>query len=233
MTHFGIRTSLRFTPLGEMRGTDLALFAYRDAEALKSSPTPRQPWAPPLNQHARVGTDGISALAPQTKLCHLRIRSCRLGRNTGKVGGGKGLGCRLVFLAPASEKWELRSGTVKGKNYSPSFPSSGAEGANLPGHWHRQCCHGDFAAFSMCCPRQVPPPRLRAGCTWQYFLPGAKRNQWSRWRTTCSTLPAYNQSHAIIYFKKYFSFYFTVKLLCKSLGVLRCLTVKIHMMHLH
>lgn len=83
MTHFGIRTSLRFTPLRETRGTDLPYFAHRDAEALKSSPTPPQPWVPPVNKSA-VEADGISALAPQTKL-----RSRRLGRSAGRQRKGR------------------------------------------------------------------------------------------------------------------------------------------------
>ena len=142
----------------------------------------------------------------------------------------EGIRMQAGLPPPTSKKRELRSGTVKGKNYSPSFPSSGAAGANQPQYWHRRCCHGDSVAFSTCCPRQVSPsPRLRAGRTWQYILPGLKSNQRSKWRITCSTVAAHNQYHATIYF----SFYFTVQLLCKSSGVLRWLTVKIHMMHLH
>ena len=120
MTHFGRRTSLRFTPLGEMRGTDLLLFAHRDAEPPKSSPTP-QPWAP-VNKHAGVGADGISALAPQTKLCYIRIRSRRLGRSTGKVGGGKGLGCRLVSLLLPVKNESWGQGRWKGRITAQVFP---------------------------------------------------------------------------------------------------------------
>lgn len=232
MTNFGVRMSLRLSFPSETRGTDSPLFAHKDAEALKSSLTPLRPWAPPVNKHAGVGADGVSALAPQTKLCHRRIWSHRLYRSTGRAGGVQGLGCRLAGIPTPDrkKKWELKSRTMKGKNYSPSFPSSGTEGANLPVAWHTQSCPVDFAALPMHSPRQVPPsPQLkRAGCM-----------QGRRWISGPSGQPlvppcllTINPMPLYIW-RSFLSFYFTVQLIRKSLGILHCLTVKIHMMYLH
>lgn len=205
-----------------MRGTDSPLFAHEDAEALKNSLTPLRPWAPLVITHAGVGADGISALAPQTKLCHRRIRSHRLDRSTGRVGSVQGLGCRLIG---DREKWELKSRMMKGKNYSPSFPSSGIEGANPP--WHGT----DRAVMLILLPF---PCTLQGKCllllNLELAVPRAKDELVVQ---MVKHLFHFTWSHALIYLKKFLSFYFTDQLLCKSLGVLRCLTVKIHMMHLH
>lgn len=137
-------------------------------------------WASTAKKHAGIGADSIAAMVLQVTLCHTRIRSHGLGRSTGDVE--EGLGCTLTFLLLSAKTESRGQGQWMAKKIQPGFPSPRAEAANLAQHQHRQCCHSDFAIFSMCWPRQVPPPppQLTTGHTWQHFLPGPKRTQQSK-----------------------------------------------------